>query len=414
MIYETWFLDSYEAFKAKTTIIIGGGKAFSRAPLSTPFELHWRGIRSFAALLGAFAALLGALAGTPQCVIHRIHLEISFHKNVNPQIGRIDFGATVKDMTSRTTNILVRTRDHDFVMSLADLEQLGISRWAANRRVISGEWQRLAHGIYLTHALNPSWRSRARVALLIAGKEAFLTHESAWFLHGLTQSPPRVITVGVPGKRRINPRPGIRFTRRSSGLLIAGSPRATIPEETVLDLGEQESDVSNIIGVLTHGFRNGLSHRKLMYVLERRSNYARRDLFLKLLNQVQEGVESPLEYSYDTDVEGAHGLPRSRRQQTERISTFRIRADRIFDLYQLRVELDGYLGHPGGPTDRDMWRDNAVLIARGDRTLRYRWANILGRPCETAGQISAALRQGGWDGQPKKCGPECTVLDYRV
>src|SRR5690625_7581326 len=151
-------------------------------------------------------------------------------------------------MTSRTTNILVRTRDHDFGLALADLEQLGMSRWAANRRVISGEWQRLAHGIYLTHALNPSWRSRARLALLIAGKEAFLTHESAWFLHGLTQSPPRVITVGVPGKRRINPRPGMRLTRRSSGLLTAGSPRATIPAQTAVDVGEHERAVSAIIG----------------------------------------------------------------------------------------------------------------------------------------------------------------------
>jgi len=317
-------------------------------------------------------------------------------------------------MSFTNVNLMTATRDRDFVLSVADLEEFGLSRWAANRRVDAGLWRRLEPGIYLTHPLEPSWRSRARAALLLGGRGAFLSHESAWYLHELTPRAPHTITVGIPRYRRIKPRPGFEFHLRPSGLLVSGALPATAPEETVLDLIERDCDVLDVIGLLTQGFRKRMSRNKILFALERRPRYTQRDLLLNLLGHVDDGVESPLEFSYDTDVEGAHGLPKSRRQVVEKVGSVWIRADRVFDIYHLRIELDGQLGHPGGRTDRDMWRDNAVLLKHGDATLRYRWVNVLGRPCETAAQISVALQQRGWNDNPVKCKPDCTVLEYRA
>jgi len=75
----------------------------------------------------------------------------------------------------------------------------------------------------------------------------------------------------------------------------------------------------------------------------------------------------------------------------------------------VRIELDGALAHPDGRTDGDTWRDNAVLIARGEITLRYRWRHVAVTPCVTAVQVSGALRLGGWTGRPHPCGPECAL-----
>jgi hypothetical protein len=41
--------------------------------------------------------------------------------------------------------------------------------------------------------------------------------------------------------------------------------------------------------------------------------------------------------------------------------------------------------------------------------MRYSWADIVGRPCQVAGQIAMALRLRGWAGVPQACRPSCPV-----
>lgn len=87
-----------------------------------------------------------------------------------------------------------------------------------------------------------------------------------------------------------------------------------------------------------------------------------------------------------------------------------MRADCVYRGRGVRVELDGGLGHPGGRTDKDTWRDNAVGMEHLELTLRYRWAHVAGRPCDTAAQVATALRSRGWAGTPTPCGPNCPVI----
>ena len=137
----------------------------------------------------------------------------------------------------------------------------------------------------------------------------------------------------------------------------------------------------------------------------------------RLLDLTDEGVESHLELEYRRRVERAHGLPRAVRQKWERLRERWIRSDCWYQGLRVRVELDGELAHPGRATDADVMRDNDLLIARDDITLRYRWPHVWSSPCDVAAQVGSALRRRGWRGQLKKCSPTCragqVADDYR-
>ena len=299
------------------------------------------------------------------------------------------------------------------VITRAQAVALGASSSWITDQVVNGLWQRLAQGIYLTHSAPPSWFSKAQAALLLGGSGAFLSHEAAWFLSRMQKRPPQLITVSIPPQRYLKPRPGIKFFRRNDAPALMGRPWHTTPEETVLDLIAQIKQPVDVLGLLTHGLRTGLHPNRILYALKKRQRFGKRQLVLNLLGEIEDGVESPLEYLYDKDVERAHGLPTSIKQRSQKINGRWIRVDRLIEEYLVRIELDGEVAHPGGRTNSDTWRDNAVLIKYGDITLRYRWHHVIAQPCETAAQIVAVLRRRGWKGEPKKCGPHCAVNNYR-
>lgn len=299
------------------------------------------------------------------------------------------------------------------VITVSQARALGISRSWISRQIQAGHWQRLHQGVYLTHSGPVSWLARAHGALLLSEPGSYLSHESAWFIAKMQSTPPRLLTVSIPRERSLKPRHGIKFYRRSDAPLVQGSLRHTAPEETALDLMAQTRDRLEVIGRLTQGIRGGVHPNRLLEALTRRRRYPRRELIVNMLAIVESGVESPLEHSYD-ELERAHGLPPSRKQKSERIAGRWIRADRLFEGYWVRVELDGQLAHPGGRTNEDTWRDNATMVKHGDLTLRYRWYHVIGKPCETAGQIAAALQSRGWRGKPTPCGPNCAVFSYEI
>jgi hypothetical protein len=80
--------------------------------------------------------------------------------------------------------------------------------------------------------------------------------------------------------------------------------------------------------------------------------------------------------------------------------------DNLYKKYQLVVELDGQLAHPGSGRWSGIRRDHANL-ASGILTLRYSWTDLLTRPCFVAAEVAIVLRSRGWTGQLAACGPEC-------
>lgn len=261
----------------------------------------------------------------------------------------------------------------------------------------------------LTHSGPVPWRSRAWAALLYAGPGAVLSHESAAHLHGFRPVPPPWVDASIPEGRRIRPSLSIVVHRRTNMPPAAGQPQRTWRGDTVVDLVAAAQNDDDAVGWVCDAVRAGTRLHEIEAALARRTRVRNGALLRDLVNEVAEGVESPLERRYHRDVERRHGLPLSVPQVRQVVGGVAIRADAVYDGFGVRAELDGSLGHPGGRTDDDTWRDNAVLLERGEITLRYRWRHVAVSPCATAAQVAAALRSRGWDGRPRPCGPGCSV-----
>ncbi|GAA2348487.1 hypothetical protein GCM10009854_27250 [Saccharopolyspora halophila] len=125
------------------------------------------------------------------------------------------------------------------VYRVAELEKHGISqsksyRWAR----ADGPWTRLAPGIVLVAAGQPTIRDRIDAALLRAGPGAMVTGLHAAKLHGL-KSPPddAEIHVLIPHSRKIQSYAGTRFertTRLPKPVMVDGIPVAP-PVRAVMD-----------------------------------------------------------------------------------------------------------------------------------------------------------------------------------
>lgn len=298
-------------------------------------------------------------------------------------------------------------------VTTAQLIDLGADRAWICRQVDTERWQRVHRGVMATYSGPLIWRTRAWAAVLYAGPGAAISHESAAFKHELVDHPPRRVDVRVPEERRVAATPGITIHRSTSDIRASGRPPAVWRGDTVIDLVAAARTDDDVVGWVCAAARAGTSPTELLDAVVQRGQFRHARLLREVIAEVEAGVESPLERRYHRDVERRHGLPRSRLQVREVVRGLWIRADAVYDPFGVRAELDGNLGHPGGRTDADTWRDNAVVLATGDLTLRYRWRHVVVLTCQTAAQVAAALRRGGWTGSPRACSPGCALKRSR-
>jgi len=299
--------------------------------------------------------------------------------------------------------------EQDGCVTAAQCVALGMSGKRASWFARNGHWLRPYRGVYVVHSGSMTWRERARSALMYAGKGAALSHGSAAFVRGMTSELPRVVEVSVPATRAVKPAPGIRITRRTSMPPAYGRLPALSLEQTAVDLLDCARTVDDAMGVITQAYRRKVAPWALREIVEGRPRLRHRRLVSDLIAEADAGIESPLERRFHHDVERAHGLPRAELQVRTVLGGVMTRADRIYTAFGVRVELDGELGHPGGRTDKDVWRDNAAMVERDELTLRYRWIHVVLSSCETAAQVIRALQRRGWTGEPRPCGPHCSL-----
>lgn len=297
----------------------------------------------------------------------------------------------------------------DAVATTGQLEAWGFSQALTSRRVRAGEWQRVFHGVIALQSGAISWRQRARAGLLYAGTGAALSHRSAAYVREILPSPGPEIHVTVPHARTVCGQAGLVVHRRRHMPWAGGGLRAVDAEEAVICLVDQAVTDDELVGLVCDAVRGGARPDVLLRRAEQHRRLRHRGLLHDVLGAVDEGVESPLEFRYRRDVERAHGLPRATAQKRERVGGRWIRADRVYERFGVRIELDGQLAHPFGATDDDVWRDNAVLLASGDVTLRYRWHHVAVTPCDATVQVAQALRAHGLLDPPHACGPSCPV-----
>ncbi|GAB3851578.1 hypothetical protein GCM10027610_078440 [Dactylosporangium cerinum] len=262
--------------------------------------------------------------------------------------------------------------------------------------------------MYYTFSGEPTRPAVLWAALLTAGPGAVLSHQTAAELIGLIDRPEPPIHVSVPSQRHITPVAGVQLHRRHHTPVAAPArePARTTAEDTVIDLTQAANDVDTAVGWVARACARRLTTPdRLRAALATRGRLRWRDALTAAVADVAAGCHSVLELRYLRDVERPHGLPpgiRQRRRQ-EPQTTY---SDVEYDPFGLVVELDGRAAHEDPGRDR---RRDQVSAVRGWMTLRFGWADVRRRPCESAAAIAVLLRRAGWSARPTRCGPLCRL-----
>jgi very-short-patch-repair endonuclease len=298
-------------------------------------------------------------------------------------------------------------RSQHGVCSTAQARAGGLTDDAIRWRVTSGRWSRIGQGLYLAQTGAIDWLGRAHAAVLRGGDGCALSLRSAEYLHGVSDTPPPVITVAVPAGRVVTRLPGTRFrghvrleVTRRRGLPV------TRPEQTVIDLTDVRGVEWREAVAITARWvqKRRTTAASLTEALEGRARHGHRRILAVALGVVAEGAESLMEVSYVRRVEQPHGLPRAALQ----VRHGRLRRDFEYEQWRVVVEVDGRLGHEGEHLSKDRTRDRRAA-GTGRITLRAGWVDVEGAPCELAVDVHGALRARGYRGPIRACGPTCAA-----
>jgi very-short-patch-repair endonuclease len=284
----------------------------------------------------------------------------------------------------------------------------------------SRRWQMLYRGVYAAYTGPPAREATLWAAVLRCGPSAALSHFTAAELDGLSDRQGEAIHVTIPGHLRVSPSE-LEFSggrrrivvHRSARCDEAKHPARTPPrirtEETVLDLVDLADTFDVAFGWLSTACgRRLVTVSQLSHAAAGRAKLRWRSDVEVALGEISEGVMSNLERGFLRLVERPHRLPKPRRQAKLRQGQRSAYLDNLYEEFGVAVELDGLGAHPAESRWRDIHRDN-YFAGSGIVTLRYSWADVIGRPCDVAREIAQVLRQRGWTGTVRSCGPGCEV-----
>jgi hypothetical protein len=279
----------------------------------------------------------------------------------------------------------------------------GLGRHSVARLLSSGQWNRLAVGLYRTLPLAPDWAALAWAGVLLGGDVARLGPQASGYLHNLKPDPPEPIDVLIPAHRQIRvdgPWTFIRDSAKGRSPRSVGSPPRMSVEETVVDLTAR-CKPGEVVTIVTRAIQARLTTpRRIENALQRRTRHPHRALLIAMVTDVAVGAESALELMYLRDVERAHQLPRGNRQTSRHGLPYR--RDVGYEDFGLLVELDGKRGHQGEGRFRDMNRDN-LHVLHDELTLRFGFFAVAYRPCRVAFQVYLALTKLGYSEPFVRC-----------
>jgi hypothetical protein len=302
------------------------------------------------------------------------------------------------------------------VVTRAQAFRSGLSRGAIAHRVATGRWQRIYEGVYVTFSGPVSREAQLWAAVLYAGPGAVLSHETAAELQRLLDKSAPLIRLTVPPARRVIPQEGLEISTsknvRASQPFPPGVLPQTLVDDTILDLVDEAITFDEVCALVTKAFGRRLtSAGRLRATARMRKRLRWRSDVDALITEAADGTHSLLEYFYDRDVELAHGLPRSARQTPYAKPDgggkgFR---DRHYLDYGVLVELDGASAHPQESRWADRERDNHAATQK-KQTLRFGWKHVRHEACATAKTTATVLMNHGWQGPPRRCNPQCSVI----
>jgi hypothetical protein len=295
----------------------------------------------------------------------------------------------------------------DGVFTRAQAVGLGVTDDYCRAQVSAQRWQRRGRGVYVAFTGPLQERHRLWVALLIAGRDARLSHETAAHLHGLITEPPRVVDVLVPAHRPVVAVVGVRVHRTRKPIRSTGSPPTTPVADTICDLVAGGWCGDRLAALVSSAVQRRLvDPEELRRVLDERGRFRGRAALRQLVADSAAGAHSALELRYLRDVERRHGLPKGARQVRGRVDGRAVFRDVSYPAFGVHVELDGRQHHGSFAARLRDGRRDRVAAESGEVTLRYGWWDIATAACLAAAEVGGLLCERGWTGRFRRC-PNC-------
>jgi hypothetical protein len=309
-------------------------------------------------------------------------------------------------------------RDQEGVLGIAQASDAGASIETMKNQLRRGRWQRLQRGVYATFTGSPTRRADLWAALLRAGPDAILSHQSAAELYGLLNERSPAIYVAVPhgsNPVRHGKIPGVTV-HRSRSIARSRHPVLTPPrtrvEDTVLDLIECARSFDEAYDWICRAVgRRRTTTERIREAMDARPRVRwRRDIELAL-GDTGEGALSLLELRYVRGVERPHGLPAAKRQARIGQETGNRYLDNLYEEYRACVEVDGAAAHPEDEQWRDKRRDRWNSVHEKIETIRIGFLDLRDQrsQCETAADVVTWLRGRGSPAGHPCARPDCPV-----
>jgi very-short-patch-repair endonuclease len=267
------------------------------------------------------------------------------------------------------------------------LRDLGITRGSYNHRIATGALHHVLPGVLsVVHPLLEPLTAET-AALLYAGDDSVLSHDSAAALWGLTLTPSFVAITVIGRHVRIRPELhvhqakalDIRDVRMHRGFPVTAPARTLIDCATspTIDRLLNEARVLKLVkdaeidAAMERGpGRTGVAAMRALLEVESESGFTQSRAERRLKRIVAgSGMERPI---FNTYVEG-------------------VRADAYWPRVKLIIEVDGYQAHGHWAAfQRDRARDRR-LVAAGFVVLRFTWHQLIQRPLEVVAEIARTL-----------------------
>jgi predicted transcriptional regulator of viral defense system len=278
------------------------------------------------------------------------------------------------------------------VVSLTQLEGLGLSDSGVRKRARSGRLHRVHRGVYAVGRRRLDLQGRIMAAVLSSGPAAVASHRAAAYLLGLLPATSAAIEVTVPC-RSGRARPGI-IIHRSSTLAKpdrtkVGSIPCTTVARTLLDLADVQPP-RRLPRSIEAAERLGLyDGRAVAAVIERAKGRPAARRLSSALAAYEEPAPTKTELERQAlELFGRAGLPRPRVNALVHTAEQPFEVDFCWPDRRLVVEADSFEWHRSRASFEEDRRRDQLLRAAGYDVVRVTWRQLAAHP----GRVLAALR----------------------
>lgn len=273
------------------------------------------------------------------------------------------------------------------VISREQARDVGLSQDAVDRRVRSGQWERLHPGVYLSADREHTDQAALRAALLWAGPDATAYGVSAAWWHGLWPTLPTTVEITVPRRRRAGRRRGVRVRRRDlPDVDVVGIRDLWVTTEPLTVLEAAVTLGPDGPAMLDRALQRRVRFESVLQAHHRNLGRYGSAAASKLLVVAADRAASHAERLL---VRLLHGAGITGWQLGYALHGYVI--DLAFPSHRVAVEVDGWAWHRSVERfRRDHWRQNAIVNG-GWTLLRFSWHDLDGCPDKVVFEIRTAL-----------------------